>query len=174
MDAMAVSAARGLAAERIRVRDVLAVALAFGGFQALMPAIGWAMGAELGPRVQAWDHWIAFGLLAGIGGKMIWEAARQPDGDPADRGQLFGLGAMVVLGIATSIDALAAGVTMPMLHAPLALSIVTIGAVTAVLSTVGLLAGRRFGQLLGRRLDVVGGVVLIGIGTKILAQHLIA
>ncbi|WP_428263939.1 manganese efflux pump MntP family protein [Haliangium sp.] len=174
MDAMAVSAARGLAVERIRLRHVLTVAFAFGGFQALMPAVGWVVGSGLGPTVAAWDHWIAFCLLAGIGGKMLWESAQGPDSELANREDLFGLKVMFVLSIATSIDALAAGVSLPMLHAPLIPSIVAIGVVTAVLSAVGLFVGRWFGALLGKRLDAVGGVVLIGIGGKILIQHLAA
>lgn len=171
MDATAVSAARGLAAERIRLRHVLIVAIAFGGFQALMPAVGWALGARFGPTVEAWDHWIAFGLLAGIGGKMLWESVGQPEAAVA-RDDLFGFKVMFVLGIATSIDALAAGISLPMLHAPFGTSIAVIGVVTAVLSAAGLFAGRRFGAMLGKRLDAVGGLVLIGIGGKILVQHL--
>lgn len=174
MDAMAVSAARGLAVERVRVRHVLTVALAFGGFQAFMPAVGWVAGSEIGPTVAAWDHWIAFGLLAGIGGKMLWDSTRGSEHELTHRADLFGPKVMLILAIATSIDALAAGISLPMLHAPLVPSIVVIGAVTAVLSAVGLFAGRRFGDVLGARLDAVGGVVLIGIGGKILVQHLTA
>lgn len=174
MDATAVSAARGLAAERIQIRHVLTVAIAFGGFQALMPAIGWTLGARLGPTVEAWDHWIAFGLLAGIGGKMLWESARQSESAAAVREDLFGFKVMFVLAIATSIDALAAGISLPMLHAPFSTSVAVIGVVTALLSAAGLFAGRRFGAILGKRLDAAGGLVLIGIGGKILVQHLFA
>lgn len=172
MDAMAVSAARGLATEKITPRHVFLVAGFFGGFQALMPLIGWFAGQRVGPLVQAWDHWIAFVLLGGIGGKMLWEA-RATDGDEAKGSiDLFGLKIMLVLAIATSIDALAVGFTLPMLHAPLLLSIATIGVTTAALSAIGLFAGRHFGALLGKRLDIAGGLVLIGLGTKILWEHL--
>ncbi len=175
MDATAVAAARGLVAEEIRIRHVLIVALAFGGFQALMPALGWVIGAQLGPTVEAWDHWIAFCLLGGIGGKMLWESVGRGEEDAAvEAGDLFGLKVVLVLAVATSIDALAAGISLPVLHAPVALSIGLIGAVTAVLSVAGLFAGRRFGAVLGKRLDVVGGLVLIGIGSKILIEHLTA
>ncbi|WP_438017342.1 manganese efflux pump MntP family protein [Sorangium sp. So ce315] len=174
MDATAVSAARGLAVPVIRARHVALVAGFFGGFQALMPLIGWLLGARIGPLVQAWDHWIAFGLLGAIGGKMLWEARASADDDDDDAAtkDLFALKVMFVLAIATSIDALAIGFTLPMLNAPLALSLVTIGITTAVLSAIGLFAGRRFGAMLGKRLDAAGGVVLIGLGVKILIEHL--
>ena len=173
MDATAVSAARGLSTPRILPRHVLLVALFFGGFQALMPLLGWLVGSRMGPLVTAWDHWIAFALLAAIGGKMLWEArgaaSEAPQTPGADR---FDLKVMFVLGVATSIDALAAGITLPMLNAPMLLSFVTIGATTALLSALGLFAGRRFGAMLGKRLDMAGGLVLIALGTKILLEHL--
>ncbi len=170
MDAMAVAAARGLATPKILPRHVLLVALFFGGFQALMPLIGWAIGTSIGPLVQSWDHWIAFVLLSAIGGKMLWEARGAADAPPP--GDLYGLKVMLVLAIATSIDALIAGVTLPMIDAPLVLTLATIGITTALLSALGLFAGRKFGSLLGKRLDVVGGVVLIGLGVKTLVEHL--
>ncbi len=178
MDATAVAAARGLATPVITARHVALVAGFFGGFQALMPFIGWYLGAQVGPWVQAWDHWIAFVLLAAIGGKMLWEA--RGEGDDADdapdpaAGDPFGLKVMLLLAIATSIDALAAGFTLTMLDVPIAVSLATIGLTTAVLSALGLFAGRRFGAHLGTRLDVLGGVVLIGLGGKILYEHLSA
>ncbi|KYF59566.1 hypothetical protein BE08_16800 [Sorangium cellulosum] len=174
MDATAVSAARGLAVPAIRARHVVLVAAFFGGFQALMPLIGWLLGARIGPLVQAWDHWIAFGLLGAIGGKMLWEARASAEDDDAAPKDLFALKVMFVLAIATSIDALAIGFTLPMLNAPFALSLVTIGITTAILSAIGLFAGRRFGAMLGKRLDAAGGVVLIGLGVKILVEHLLA
>lgn len=170
MDAMAVAAARGLATPKLLPRHVLLVSLFFGGFQAAMPLLGWAIGASVGPMVQAWDHWIAFVLLSAIGGKMLWEARGESDALP--KGELYGLKVMLVLAIATSIDALIAGVTLPMMNAPLLLTITTIGVTTALLSALGLFAGRKFGSLLGKRLDVVGGVVLIGLGVKTLVEHL--
>ncbi len=179
MDATAVAAARGMTVPVIRMRHVLLVAGLFGGFQALMPLIGWLIGAELGPYVQAWDHWIAFVLLAAIGGKMLWEARGQVDEQaelPAAtrKTDTFALKVMVVLAIATSIDALAVGFTLPMLGAELAPALVTIGVTTALLSVAGLYAGRKLGAVLGKRLDVIGGLVLIGMGTKILIEHLSA
>jgi putative Mn2+ efflux pump MntP len=170
MDATAVSAAKGLAVPRIKPRHVVLVAGFFGGFQALMPLIGYFVGQSVGAFVSTFGHWIAFALLAGIGVKMIWEA-REPSDDPPESRELFGVRVMFVLGIATSIDAFAAGVTLPLLGAPLFLSAATIGATTAVSSALGLFAGRRFGSALGRRLDTAGGLVLIGLGIKAVLDH---
>lgn len=171
MDATAVAAARGLGARSVPWPDAVRLALLFGGFQALMPLLGWVAGARVGPWVAAWDHWIAFALLGAIGSKMIWDALRHDEAPPTEEGA-FRTRALLLLAVATSIDALAAGVTLPMLRAPLLLTIATIGLTTTLLSLLGVYAGRRFGAQLGPRLDVFGGLVLIGIGARILAQHL--
>ena len=177
MDASAVSASRGMALSVVRPVHVLLVSCYFGGFQALMPLIGWLFGTGIGPLVQAWDHWIAFVLLSLIGGKMFWESCKQDDvgieqgvGLSRDR-ELFSVKVMLALAVATSIDALAVGITLPMIDAPLGLSVLTIGVTTAVLSAIGLFAGRRFGVALGRRMDAAGGIVLVGLGIKIVLQH---
>ena len=172
MDATAVSAARGMALPRVRPRHVALVALFFGGFQALMPVVGWLVGSRIGPLVEAWDHWIAFVLLAGIGAKMLWESRGSKAAAPQSEDDLFGFRVMLLLAVATSIDALAVGVTLPMLDAPFGLSIATIGITTAILCSVGLLVGRRAGAMFGRRLDALGGLLLIGIGAMILVEHL--
>jgi len=173
MDATAVSAARGCAAQSVRARDVLRVALFFGGFQALMPGIGWLLGNSMGSAVGAWDHWIAFGLLGAIGGKMLWEARGAAEAEPAAPSvDLFATRVLLLLAVATSIDALAAGITLPLLDAPLLFSLASIGVITALLSALGMLVGRRFGSVLGRRLDAFGGLVLVALGTKILFEHL--
>jgi manganese efflux pump family protein len=173
MDATAVSATRGMALPAVRLRHALLVALFFGGFQALMPVVGYLVGARIGPLVEAWDHWIAFALLGGIGAKMLWEA-RRSTGEAAPRREedLFGFQVMLALAVATSIDALAVGITLPMLGAPLLLSVATIGVTTAVLCVAGLFLGRRAGAMLGRRLDALGGLILIGLGIAILFEHL--
>jgi len=174
MDATAVSATRGMAVPAIRPRHALLVALFFGGFQALMPVVGYLVGARIGPLVETWDHWIAFALLSGIGGRMLWEALRSADEQKSTRREedLFGLRVMLGLAVATSIDALAVGITLPMLDAPLLLSVVTIGVTTALLSVAGLVLGRRAGAMFGRRLDAAGGLILIGLGVAILVEHL--
>lgn len=173
MDATAVAAARGCAAPLIRARHLVRIGLLFGGFQALMPFFGWMVGSSLGPLVAAWDHWIVFALLTAIGSKMLLDARSTPDAPLPPEG-LFRVRVLVLLALATSIDAFAAGITLPMLGAPLLLSLVTIGVTTALLSAGGVLLGRWFGRALGRRLDAVGGVVLVLFGVKILVEHLSA
>jgi len=171
MDATAVSAALGLATPALRARHFAAVALLFGGFQAAMPAAGWLLGRSVGPSLAAWDHWIAFALLGGIGAKMIVEA-RRAGGDDAPARDVFAPAALLALAVATSIDALAAGVMLPMLGAPLLPAIAAIGVTTAALSAAGLALGHRVGARFGRGLEALGGVVLIGLGAKILVEHL--
>ena len=183
MDAAAVCASRGLAAPKLGLREGVKVAVMFGGAQALMPLLGALAGAQLGPMFEAWDHWVAFGLLGAIGVHMLIEAAKGDDGGAAlaKTPDLFGLRTLTLLAIATSIDALAAGITLPMLGAPLAVSIATIGVVTAVLCVIALYAARSVARALGERfqmfsrgLDFLGGIALIALGTKILTEHLSA
>lgn len=171
-DATAVSATRGMAMSMLQLRHVLFVAGLFGGFQALMPLLGWALGARLGQYLLAWDHWIVFVLLCGIGLKMLWEA-RTARGEDEPRGaDPLAAKVMLALALATSIDALGVGFTLPMLNAPLLLSTLTIGATTAVSSALAMCAGRRLGPLLGARIEMLGGAVLIIVGLKILVEHL--
>lgn len=169
-DACAASASRGLAAPRVNVRDVVALAICFGGFQAAMPALGAFLGERVGPLIERWDHWIAFALLALLGGKMIREAFAEGDDEASERGALT-LPTLLTLGVATSIDALAAGITLPTMGLPVVPTIACIGAVTAALSAAGYFLGRRFGEVFGKRLDVVGGLVLVGLGFKVLHEH---
>jgi putative Mn2+ efflux pump MntP len=172
MDATAVAVARGLSAQRLRARDALSVAVLFGGFQAAMPWLGYALGSFVGPWVARWTAWIAFVMLSALGGKMLHEAWSNADDDGSTPQDAFAPKVLFMLAIATSIDAFAVGVTLPLLHAPLATCLLTIGITTALLSSIGLYAGRRFGTLLGKRLDVLGGFILIGLGLKILLDHL--
>jgi putative Mn2+ efflux pump MntP len=165
MDATAVAATRGL---RPRRGEAWVLAVLFGGFQAGMAALGWLLGETGGPYVATWDHWIAFALLVGIGGKMLWES-RHDDHDETERtGALLYLG----LALATSIDAAAAGVTLPLLGAAPWLALALIGGVTAVLTVAGYRAGNALGRRVGSRLEIVGGLVLIAIGVKVLVEHL--
>lgn len=175
MDATAVSVARGFSAQSIRVRDVFKTAVMFGGFQAAMPLLGWFLGDALGFLVAAWAHWIAFVVLLALGGKMLWDARSEhesDDGRAVRPQQVFGTGALLLLAIATSVDALAVGVTLPMLGAPLLFSLVSIGVVAAVSSAAGVLVGHRVGARFVGSLDAVGGLVLVLLGAKILAGHL--
>lgn len=171
MDAAAVSAARGVATPTVRARHVALVAGCFGGAQALMPVLGWAVGVAVGGTVAAWAHWIAAGLLAVIGGKMLWEARGGDDADDAEPDDPWRLGVMLALAVATSVDALAVGFTLPMLGAPFALTVATIGLVTAAASAAALVLGRRLGAMLGGRLDAAGGLVLLGLAVKLLLER---
>jgi putative Mn2+ efflux pump MntP len=174
MDATAVAAARGLSVQRVRARHVALVATLFGGFQALMPLLGWLLGSSVGQSFAAWDHWLIFALLGGIGGKMLWESFHQEEQAKLSETEAFGLKVLLLLAFATSVDAFAAGVALPLLNAPLGVSLLAIGSTTAALSALGLLLGHRFGAALGSRLDALGGLVLIGLGTKTLIEHLSA
>jgi len=171
MDAMAVAAARGMATREVRPAHVAKVALAFGGAQAGMPLLGYGLGLTLGPVVSRFGHWVAFALLAGIGAKMLWEARKGAEDDAETSGDPWGLRVLAGLAFATSIDAFAAGISLPLLGAPLVVSVVSIGVTTALLSAGGLLVGRRLGALFGKRLEVLGGVVLLGLAGKVLVDH---
>jgi len=172
MDATAVAASRAAAAPRIGLRDVLLVAVLFGGFQAAMPLLGWMVGSRIGVLVAAWDHWIACTLLASIGVRMLWDAFAGGDADVRPDRRAFSPRVLLLLAIATSIDAFAVGITLPWLDAALATSLVVIGGTTAALSALGVLLGRWLGASVGRRLDAAGGIVLIGIGLRILVDHI--
>jgi len=171
MDCAAVAAVRGLSSPRLRWRNVLWMSGMFGGFQALMPVLGFLLGASLGPLVERWDHWIAFLLLGGIGGKMLHEALHGEE-DESETADPFRWGILFGLAVATSIDSFAAGIVLPMLGAPLLFSVALIGATAFAFTAFGLWAGRRFGGIFGRRLDALGGVVLIGLAVKTLVEHL--
>jgi putative Mn2+ efflux pump MntP len=169
-DAFAVAVGHGAAARRLARTEALRVALFFGAFQALMPAIGWFVGHRFRHMIEAWDHWLAFVLLAGIGGKMIWDDFH-PEEDEALTEERISTGHLLTLAVATSIDALAVGVGLLFLPSITATAL-TIGAVTFTLSLAGVLLGHRFRSLASRHSKTVGGIILILIGAKILADHL--
>ena len=170
MDAFAVSVCKGLALKKVTLRNAGIVALWFGGFQALMPLIGYFVGAQFRERIEAYDHWIAFGLLALIGGNMIREALSENDGDSADGALSFR--AMLPLAVATSIDALAIGVTFAFLSVNIWSSILLIGCTTALLSMIGVKMGSLFGAKYEKKAEILGGVILILLGVRILLEHL--
>jgi putative Mn2+ efflux pump MntP len=172
MDATAVATARSISG--MPRRELVVLAVAFGVAQAGMAAAGWLLGASAGRWVAQWDHWIAFALLLLIGGKMLIDAIRGKDDGEASVPPGLGMRTIAVLSVATSIDALAAGVTLPALGAPPAIALVLIGVATFVLSTIGGFVGGRLGAHLGTKLEILGGLALIGIGTKILIDHLTA
>ena len=166
MDAAAASA--GLGATERTLRPVLLGALLFGLFQSGMAALGWGGGAALVQWAAAWDHWVAFFLLVGLGLHVLWEARSPEEGAPRVSRGLLGL---LTLAIATSIDALAAGLTLPVFEGSPTIAIGTIGLVTGGLSLLGGLAGRTLGDRFGPRLEIAGGLVLVALGIKILLEH---
>ena len=165
MDAFSVAIATGMALDKVTPRQALRLAHHFGLFQFGMPIIGWFLGSMVAEQVQSVGIWIAFVLLTGIGAKMVWEAVRGDEdavrGDPT-RG--FSL---IMLSIATSLDAMAVGIGMALIGVPVLYPSVVIGAVAANMTLLGLWIGRRAGHLLGRRMEVVGGLALMAIGLKV-------
>ncbi|MBN1770062.1 MAG: manganese efflux pump [Deltaproteobacteria bacterium] len=170
LDAFAVAVCSGLATPRVRVGQAATMAALFGGFQLAMPVVGWLAGLGLREAIHSWDHWVAFGLLAAVGGKMVFDGCRADSCKP--RPDPFRLGTLLLLAMATSIDALAVGLTFSLLAASIVLPVVAIGVVTFGLSFAGVYAGRRFGDVLGGKVEVLGGLLLVAIGVKILVEHL--
>ena len=173
MDAFAVSICKGLGMEKVNKKQVFVIGLYFGGFQALMPLIGWFLGIRFQQYITSIDHWIAFVLLVFIGGKMIVEAVRDPDVEeigkkdpPLDHKEMF------LLAVATSIDALAVGITFAFLDTPIIEAITIIGLTTFFLSILGVVVGNFFGTRYKKKAEIVGGIILVVIGVKILLEHL--
>ena len=168
MDAFAVSVCKGLSVKQLKPRHALLAGLYFGGFQALMPVLGWLLGYRFESLITNVDHWIAFVLLALIGGNMIRESFSEEEELNDD----FGVKTMLLLAVATSIDALAVGITFAFLSVRILPAAGTIGVTTFLLSIAGIYIGRAFGARWKSRAERVGGLILILIGLKILLEHL--
>lgn len=169
MDAFAVSVCKGLAMPKCTFKKVAIVGLWFGGFQALMPAIGYVLGAQFQEAIASIDHWIAFVLLALIGGNMIHEAL---DNDEEEADASLDVKTMFLLAVATSIDALAIGITFAFLKVNIIPAVCFIGIVTFIISFAGVKIGNVFGARYKNKAEIVGGVILILLGLKILLEHL--
>jgi len=171
MDAFAVSVVSGAAYKQLRIKHAFRLALFFGGFQAIMPLIGFLAGLSVKEYIADYDHWVAFALLCAVGGKMIYESRKIK---PADQNlQPFNLPILLALSLATSIDALAVGITLSLLRIPIAMAAVIIGIVTFVLSYTGVYIGKSFGHFFESKIEAIGGLVLIAIACKILLDHLL-
>jgi manganese efflux pump family protein len=173
MDALAVAIVTGLTLSQLTKRHIFRLAFHFGLFQALMPIIGWSAGNVVYRYISEFDHWAAFALLALVGGRMLWGAAHKDEkrelaGDPTSGW------ALVLLSVATSIDALAVGLSLAMVGSPIIVPSIVIGVVAAAFTAMGMLLGRQIGSLWGKRIEAVGGVILVLIGAKILVEHLFA
>ncbi len=170
MDAFAVSICKGLSVKKAGVKHVLTVGVYFGGFQALMPMLGFLLGYKFESFITNIDHWIAFVLLAIIGGNMIREALGKDEDDKENDD--FSFRAMLPLAVATSIDALAVGISFAFLGVDIVTAALLIGATTFVLSGAGIFVGNIFGSKYKSKAELAGGIVLILIGAKILLEHL--
>jgi putative Mn2+ efflux pump MntP len=171
-DAFAVSLSSGLAIRNLKINKALKIALFFGGFQALMPLIGWVAGLSLSDFISPIDHWVAFGLLSFIGARMIYESTQDEISEkkinPLDTYTLL------TLSIATSMDALAVGIGFAFLKTSIFAPITAIGFITFFLSFIGVFLGHKFGNLFQNKIEIIGGLILILIGSKILIEHLTA
>ena len=170
MDAFAVSICKGLAMRRMNYKKAIIIATFFGVFQALMPALGYVLGTTFANKIAAIDHWIAFILLALIGANMIKEALSSDDDECQD--DSLRLGDLIMLSIATSIDALAVGITFAFFNVSLLLSVSMIGIITFIICVIGVKVGNVFGEKYKSKAELAGGLILIVMGAKILIDHL--
>lgn len=174
MDAFAISVCKGLGMRKLNKKQALIIGLYFGGFQALMPFVGWLLGSQFQKYITSIDHWIAFILLGFIGGKMMIEAVREWNEEevvdvmdaPIDHKN------MLVLAVATSIDALTVGITFAFLGTPIVEAITIIGITTMVISIAGVVVGNFFGSRYKSKAEFIGGLILVLLGLKILLEHL--
>ena len=174
MDAFAVSICKGLGMRKVNKKQALVIGLFFGGFQALMPFVGWLLGSQFEKYITSIDHWIAFILLGIIGGKMIVESVKpdKEDDEVKEMDAPLDLKEMFVLAVATSIDALAVGITFAFLDYPIVEAITVIGITTFVISIGGVYVGNLFGNKYVKKAEFVGGLILVLLGVRILLTHL--
>ena len=169
MDSFAVSIAHGMTIKNRRVATGLVMGFSFGFFQAFMPVLRWLAGLTFIDLIASFDHWVAFGLLALIGGKMIYSARALKE----DKEAKLTVPVLLILSVATSIDALAVGLSFSLLQVSITISVIAIGVVAFLLSFAGFNFGNKLGKFFERKVQVVGGIVLISIGIKILLEHLL-
>lgn len=172
MDAFSVSVTDGIVLGKPKFHQVGKIALFFGFFQFLMPVLGYLLGSAFASYIKAFDHWVAFGLLAVIGGKMIWDALFEKDECSENHKNPLDIYTLFILAIATSIDALAIGITFATMSVNLLFASTIIGALTFFICLFGVYLGSWCGNVLGNKADLAGGIVLVGIGIKILIEHL--
>jgi putative Mn2+ efflux pump MntP len=172
LDCFAVAVAGSISMPKITRRQVLRVSFSFGFFQLAMLVVGWLLGRTLVDIVESFAHWVAFGLLALVGARMIWESFESDENDRQSADISKGL-ALLGLSIATSIDSLAVGLSLAFLESRVLIAAIAIGSVAFLFTAAGFYFGNRIGKLLGRRAEVVGGIVLIGLGLRILLSEII-
>jgi putative Mn2+ efflux pump MntP len=172
MDALAVSVVTGAAYKELHYQHTLRMAGFFGGFQAIMPVIGYLAGLTVSKLIAGYDHWVAFGILAAVGLKMIYESFKIKEERKAMHPAKVAM--LLALAIATSINALAVGITLSLITKQIAEAVIIIGLITFGLCCLGVYIGKRFGHFFESGIEAIGGLVLIGLGVKILLQHLMA
>jgi putative Mn2+ efflux pump MntP len=172
MDAFSVAIGIGAVRGRVSPGPVLRLSVSFGIFQFFMPVLGWLAGRTVVERISAYDHWVAFGLLLFVGARMIHESFAGEGRERTDREDPTRGWTLLMLSVATSIDALAVGMTMALLKTPILYPSAVIGVVAFAMTMAGMLAGRRLASLFGRKVELLGGLILIGIGVQILIEHM--
>lgn len=170
-DAFAAAIGKGAAMARPQLRQALRTGLIFGVIEAATPVIGWWLGKGASRYVKAWDHWIAFALLLVLGLYMIWNGLKPEPDRPADEAASHSVFSLALLGLATSIDAMAVGVGLAFVDVSIVLVAVVIGLCTFCMVTLGVILGRVLGNMVGKRAEIIGGLILIGVGVVILNQH---
>ncbi|QNP39747.1 manganese efflux pump MntP [Lysobacter solisilvae (ex Woo and Kim 2020)] len=173
-DAFAAAIGKGAAMTRPRLPQALRAGLVFGVVEAITPVIGWLLGTAASRFIEAWDHWIAFVLLAALGLHMIWQALHASDEAPEDDGNGGSLLKLAIAGLATSIDAMAVGVGLAFADVHIAVVALVIGLCTFTMVTLGVMLGRALGAVIGKRAEIAGGVILILVGAAIVHEHLSA
>ena len=171
MDAFAASIGKGATLRNPKFSDALRTGLIFGAIETITPLLGWGLGMLASQFVLEWNHWIAFVLLAFLGSRMVLEGVRGNDDCDAEMQHRHGFWLLVTTAIATSLDAMAVGVGLAFLQVNILTTALAIGCATLIMSTLGMMVGRFIGPLLGKRAEILGGVVLIGIGVQILYSH---
>jgi len=171
MDAFAVALCKGLTMKKLVIKHAVVIAVFFGVFQAIMPVIGWFLGKQFEAYITAFDHWIAFVLLLFLGVKMIFEALKDEDADVLSAYKLD-VKELIVLSLATSIDALAVGITFAFLKTDIVFAVSIIGIITFMISFLGVFLGNKFGIRYKKKAEIAGGIALVFIGLKILFEHL--
>lgn len=170
MDCFAVSIACAFTLEKGKIKHALRIAFSFGLFQAVMPVIGWFAGSKMQHLISNFDHWIAFILLCAIGGKMIYESRKIEEEE--NEAKSLKTSSLLILSVATSIDALAVGLSISFLKIAIATPAIIIGVTAFMVSLIGTFIGKKLGHFFESKIEILGGLILIGIGIKILIQHL--
>lgn len=173
-DAFAAAVSKGAALHKPRLREALRTGAIFGVIEATTPLVGWALGYGAASLIKSWDHWIAFVLLVGLGLRMIAMAVRKDGTQAHEKPARHSFWTLAVTGFATSIDAMVVGVSLAFIDVSILTVAATIGCATFIMVTIGVMAGRVLGAVAGKRAEFMGGIVLIGIGTAILIEHLSA